>query len=141
MAAQIPIKDDDARNNAAMEKVRADKARECAAGHDGTWVAHPALVKIALDVFNKGMVGPNQVGRHCASPWIRADVLLQYHIRREEVSVTALDLLNTNVPGSITEEGIRSNCSALLHYCANWVGGLGCVPVNYVRCDPILFLR
>lgn len=47
--------------------------------------------------------------------------------------VTALDLLNTNVPGGITEEGIRSNCMALLHYCANWVGGLGCVPVNFVR--------
>lgn len=61
MAAHIPIKGDEARNDAAMAKVRADKARECAAGHDGTWVAHPALVKIALEVFNEGMVGPNQV--------------------------------------------------------------------------------
>lgn len=136
MAAQIPIKDDDARNNAAMEKVRADKARECAAGHDGTWVAHPALVKIALDVFNQGMVGPNQVSPVSAHQHCRTDEFVQYHIRREEVNVTALDLLNTNVPGSITEEGIRSNCSALLHYCANWVGGLGCVPVNYVRSLP-----
>lgn len=55
--------------------------------------------------------------------------LLQYHIRREDVNVTALDLLNTNVPGGISEDGIRGNCMALLHYCANWVGGLGCVPV------------
>lgn len=61
MAAHIPIKNDEAANNAAMAKVRADKTRECAAGHDGTWVAHPALVKIALEVFDKGMTGPNQV--------------------------------------------------------------------------------
>ena len=61
MSAQIPIKNDEAKNNAAIAKVKADKTRECAAGHDGTWVAHPALVKIALDAFNLGMVGPNQV--------------------------------------------------------------------------------
>ncbi|GAA6010445.1 hypothetical protein JCM10207_001308 [Rhodosporidiobolus poonsookiae] len=112
MAAQIPIKNDEARNNAVMDKVRADKQRECDAGHDGTWVAHPGLVSIAMDIFNKGMTGPNQ-----------------YHVRREEVKVTALDLLNTNVPGGISEDGVRSNCMALLHYCANWVAGLGCVPV------------
>lgn len=112
MAAQIPIKNDEAKNNAVMDKVRADKQRECDAGHDGTWVAHPGLVKIALDIFNKGMPGPNQ-----------------YHIRREDVHVTALDLLNTNVPGGISEDGVRGNCMALLHYCANWVAGLGCVPV------------
>ncbi|GAA5914897.1 hypothetical protein JCM6882_008101 [Rhodosporidiobolus microsporus] len=112
MAAQIPIKNDEAKNNAVMDKVRADKQRECDAGHDGTWVAHPGLVKIAMDIFNKGMTGPNQ-----------------YHIRREDVRVTAADLLNTNVPGGISEDGVRSNCMALLHYCANWTGGLGCVPV------------
>lgn len=61
MAAQIPIKNDEAKNNAVMDKVKADKQRECDAGHDGTWVAHPGLVKIALDIFNKGMPGPNQV--------------------------------------------------------------------------------
>lgn len=64
---------------------------------------------------------------------IRNFWMIQYHIRREEVNVTAADLLNTNVPGGITEEGVRDNCSALLHYCANWIGGLGCVPVNNVR--------
>lgn len=118
MAAQIPIKDDPKANDAAMEKVKADKLREVKAGHDGTWVAHPALVKIALDIFNEYMPGPNQ-----------------YHVRREDVHVNALDLLNTNVPGKITEAGIRSNLSALLVYVGNWVGGLGCVPVNYMMED------
>ncbi|KAE8214852.1 hypothetical protein CF319_g4724 [Tilletia indica] len=119
MAAQIPIKDDPKANDAAMEKVRQDKLREVKAGHDGTWVAHPALVKIALDIFNKNMLGPNQ-----------------YHVRREEVNVTALDLLNSNITGGkITEEGIRSNVAALLGYCTHWVGGLGCVPINYMMED------
>ena len=112
MAAQIPIKDNPQANEAAMEKVRADKLREVQAGHDGTWVAHPALVKIALEICDKQMLGPNQ-----------------YHVRREEVKVSALDLLNSNVPGQITEAGVRANIAALLVYCANWLNGLGCVPV------------
>ncbi|WFD42932.1 malate synthase [Malassezia psittaci] len=118
MAAQIPIKDDPKANDAAMEKVRADKLREVKAGHDGTWVAHPALVKIALEVFNQNMIGPNQ-----------------YYVRRPEVSVSALDLLNPNVTGKITEKGARANVSALLAYCANWVHGLGCVPINFLMED------
>lgn len=118
MAAQIPIKDDQKANDAVMEKVRADKLREVKAGHDGTWVAHPALVKIALEVFNKHMLGPNQ-----------------YYVRRPEVNVTALDLLNPNVAGKITEKGARANVQALLAYCANWVQGLGCVPINYLMED------
>lgn len=112
MAAQIPIKNDEKANAAAMDKVRADKQREVSKGHDGTWVAHPALVSIALDAFNKGMVGPNQ-----------------YAVRREEVRVTALDLLNSSVAGQITEAGVRSNVAALLAYSANWLNGLGCVPI------------
>ena len=118
MAAQIPIKNDEKANNASMDRVRADKLREVKAGHDGTWVAHPALVKIALDIFNEHMPGPNQ-----------------YHIRRLDVIVTALDLLNTNVPGTITEKGIRENLYALLEYVGNWVAGLGCVPVNNMMED------
>lgn len=62
MSAQIPIKNDPAKNDTAMNKVRADKEREVTAGHDGTWVAHPALIKIAMDVFDEHMKGPNQVG-------------------------------------------------------------------------------
>ena len=118
MAAQIPIKGNEKANNAAMDKVRADKLREVLAGHDGTWVAHPALVPIALEVFNKHMLGPNQ-----------------YHVRREEVRVSALDLLNPNVDGQITEAGARANVSALLAYCANWVRGNGCVPIIHLMED------
>jgi malate synthase len=62
MSAQIPIKNDPTKNDAAMAKVRADKEREVTAGHDGTWVAHPALIKIAMDIFDEHMKGPNQVG-------------------------------------------------------------------------------
>jgi len=112
MAAQIPIKNDPKANDAAMEKVKADKLREVKAGHDGTWVAHPALVQLSKEIFDEHMKGPNQ-----------------YHVRREEVRVSAMDLLNPNVPGEITEAGIRSNISAALQYCANWVGGLGCVAI------------
>ncbi|KAK7183807.1 hypothetical protein DPSP01_004432 [Paraphaeosphaeria sporulosa] len=118
MAAQIPIKNDPAANEAAMEKVRADKLREVRAGHDGTWVAHPALAAIAAEVFNKHMPTPNQM-----------------HVRREDVNITANDLLNMNVPGSITEAGIRKNLDIGLSYMEAWLRGLGCVPINYLMED------
>jgi malate synthase len=95
MSAQIPIKNDPVANEKVMDKVRADKLREVTAGHDGTWVAHPALVKIAMDVFDDKMKGPNQ-----------------YHVRREEVEVTDKELANSKVPGKITETGVRENVSA-----------------------------
>lgn len=95
MSAQIPIKNDPKANDAAMAKVKADKIREVTAGHDGTWVAHPALVKIAMDVFNEKMLGPNQ-----------------FHIRREDVSVKPEDLVSSNVPGKITLKGVEDNASA-----------------------------
>src|SRR6201996_3304786 len=104
MAAQIPIKDDKAANDKAMEGVRADKLREVKAGHDGTWVAHPALASIASEVFNKHMPTPNQLFN-----------------RREDVHVTASDLLNANVPGTITEEGIRKNLNIGLGYMEAWL--------------------
>ena len=88
MSAQIPIKNDPKANEIAMAKVRADKLREVTNGHDGTWIAHPLINQIASEIFNEHMLGPNQ-----------------YHVRREDVKVTAADLLNTNVPGKITAEG------------------------------------
>jgi len=118
MAAQIPIKNDAKANNTAMEKVRADKLREVKAGHDGTWVAHPDLVKIALEIFNENLKTPNQI-----------------YIRRGDVHVTALDLLNNNFPGRITEAGIRSNISVGLTYCESWLRGLGCVPIHNLMED------
>lgn len=118
MAAQIPIKNDQAANDAAMEKVRADKLREARAGHDGTWVAHPALASIAIEVFNKHMPTPNQM-----------------HVRREDVHITANDLLNMNVPGSVTEAGIRKNLDIGLAYMEAWIRGVGCVPINFLMED------
>jgi len=118
MSAQIPIKGDLVANEAAMAKVRGDKLREVKAGHDGTWVAHPALVKIAKDIFDEHMVGPNQ-----------------YHIRHSEVNIKASDLLNTSFPGQITTNGVRANVAALLSYCSAWLSGIGCVPIDNLMED------
>ena len=115
MAAQIPIKDDKEANDKAMAGVYADKLREVRAGHDGTWVAHPALANIANEVFNKHMPTPNQLFR-----------------RREEVHISAKDLLNMNMPGTVTEEGIRKNLDIGLGYMEGWLKGIGCVPINYL---------
>lgn len=118
MAAQIPIKNDQQANDTAMAKVRADKLREVRAGHDGTWVAHPALAAIASEIFNEHMPTPNQM-----------------HIRREDVHITANDLLNMNVPGKVTEAGIRQNLDIGLSYMEAWIRGVGCVPINYLMED------
>ncbi|KAF8540033.1 malate synthase [Trichophaea hybrida] len=118
MAAQIPIKNDDEENKKAMEGVYADKLREVRAGHDGTWVAHPALAKLASDVFNRHMPTPNQIFR-----------------RLEEESISATDLLNMNMPGYVTEEGIRKNLIIGLCYMEGWLRGIGCVPINHLMED------
>jgi malate synthase len=111
MAAQIPIRDDPAANEAAMEKVRTDKLREAGDGHDGTWVAHPGLVAIAKEVFDREMPQPNQIAR-----------------KRQDVHVTASDLLA--VPeGTITEAGLRQNLNVGIGYIAAWLRGTGCVPL------------
>jgi malate synthase len=111
MAAQIPIKHDDAAHKAAMDRVSADKRREAGDGHDGTWVAHPALVGLARDIFDERMKGPNQIGR-----------------LREDVRVSAADL--TTVPqGPITAAGLRQNVDVGVQYLAAWLGGSGCVPL------------
>src|SRR6266480_310197 len=112
MAAQIPIKRDPALNAQALEKVRQDKLREVRQGHDGTWVAHPALVPLAREVFDAHMPGPNQIER-----------------QRDDVHATAQDLLATP-PGAITFEGLRTNLDVAVRYLAAWLGALGCVPIN-----------
>jgi malate synthase len=91
--------------------VLADKEREATDGHDGTWVAHPGLVPVALKAFDKHMPGPNQVSR-----------------QREDVNVTAADLLAAP-KGTITDAGIRTNFSVGIQYLEAWFGGLGCVPL------------
>ncbi len=117
MAAQIPIKNDPVANDAAIAKVRADKEREAGDGHDGTWVAHPGLVPIAMEVFDRLMPTPNQL-----------------HRLREDVSVSAANLLK--IPeGRITEEGLRENVSVSLQYMAAWLCGNGCVPINNLMED------
>ncbi|BBK41602.1 malate synthase [Allostella vacuolata] len=111
MAAQIPIRNDEAANEAAMAKVRADKEREAGDGHDGTWVAHPGLVPIAKDIFDRIMTEANQIAR-----------------QRQDVHVTAADLLA--VPeGPITEAGLRQNINVGIGYIEAWLRGIGCVPL------------
>jgi malate synthase len=112
MAAQIPIKNDTAANAAAIEKVRADKIREATDGCDGTWVAHPGLVAVAKAVFDQYMPGPNQL-----------------HKKRNDVTVTAADLLNFQPEKPITEAGLRNNISVGIQYIGAWLAGNGCVPV------------
>ena len=112
MAAQIPIKGDAAANAAALEKVRADKIREVSDGCDGTWVAHPGLVEVAKSVFDRHMPTPNQI-----------------HKRRDDVEITAKDLLEFQPEKPITEEGLRNNISVGIQYIGSWLAGNGCVPV------------
>jgi malate synthase len=111
MAAQIPIKNNPAANEEALAKVLADKEREAADGHDGTWVAHPGLVPVALKAFDRYMPGPNQVSR-----------------QRDDVNVTAAELLAAP-KGTITDAGIRTNLSVGIQYLEAWLGGSGCVPL------------
>ncbi len=112
MAAQIPIKNDPAANEAALAKVRADKEREVTDGHDGTWVAHPALVPIAKEAFDRVMKTPNQISK-----------------QRDDVKVTAADLLNFQPEGPITESGLRMNINIGIQYVGAWLAGTGCVPI------------
>ncbi len=117
MAAQIPVKGDERANAAALEKVRADKRREATAGHDGTWVAHPALEPIARAEFDAAMPAPNQI-----------------HRQLDEVSISAEDLLRP-VAGTISEDGLRNNIRVALLYLSAWLGGNGCVPIDHLMED------
>lgn len=109
MAAQIPIKNDEQANAAALEKVRKDKEREVKNGHDGTWVAHPALVAVALNEFNKYMKTPNQL-----------------HIMLEELEISKEDLVELP-KGTVTEAGIRKNINVGILYMEAWLRGQGAV--------------
>jgi len=117
MAAQIPIKNDEQANEAAMNKVKADKEREVTDGHDGTWVAHPALVSLAKDIFDAHMPNANQIEK-----------------TREDVDVNQDDLLR--VPeGSRTDAGLRQNISIGIQYIEAWLRGVGCVPLHNLMED------
>ena len=117
MAAQIPIKGDEAANEQAMARVRADKLREVTAGHDGTWVAHPALVPVAKAIFDEHMPGPNQ-----------------HAVLRRDVQVDR-DALIAPSPGTITRAGFEGNVEVCVRYLAAWLDGNGCVPIHHLMED------
>jgi malate synthase len=113
MAAQIPIKNDEKANAEAFAKVRQDKEREATQGHDGTWVAHPGLVPVALEAFDRLMPGPNQIASK----------------KREDVHVTAADLLRFEPEQPITENGLRLDINVAIQYIGAWLAGQGAVPI------------
>lgn len=113
MAAQIPVKDDTAKNEAAYAKVQADKEREVALGHDGTWVAHPAMVDLARTAYKGVMATPNQL-----------------HRLRDDVTITAEDLITPPSGGACTEDGLRDNMRVGIQYLGAWLNGSGAVPIN-----------
>ena len=117
MAAQIPIRGDDAANAIAMEKVRSDKEREAGNGHDGTWVAHPGLEPLSRAEFDKVLVGPNQIDRKLTDFKVNAD-----------------DLIAPS-EGTITEAGVRKNIRVAIQYLAAWLSGNGCVPIDNLMED------
>jgi len=117
MAAQIPISNDEAANEQAMARVRADKLREVNAGHDGTWVAHPALIPIARDIFDEHMPHAHQHG-----------------VLREDVQVTRDDLIRPSL-GTISRAGFEGNVEVCVRYLAAWLDGNGCVPIHFLMED------
>ncbi len=118
MAPQIPIRHDNAANEAALAKVRVDKEREAGDGHDGTWVAHPGLVPLAREVFDRIMPAPNQIQR-----------------QRDDVRVSAADLLAFAPQSPITEAGLRLNIEVGIEYLGSWLAGAGCVPIHHLMED------
>ena len=111
MSAYIPVKTDPVANEKAIAQVRADKEREAGDGHDGTWVAHPGLVPVALEIFDRLMPQPNQISKQLP-----------------DFNPTADDLLR--VPeGQITEAGLKQNVAVGLGYVEAWLRGIGCVPL------------
>lgn len=117
MSAYIPVKGDEEANRTAFEQVRIDKEREVKAGHDGTWVAHPGLVKLAKEVFDENMKTSNQVSR-----------------KFDETAITAEDLLRLPA-GTISPAGLRTNISVGIQYLEAWLRGKGSVPINHLMED------
>ena len=117
MAAQIPISGDAAANEAALARVRADKLREVTAGHDGTWVAHPALIPLARQIFDAHMPEAHQ-----------------RHVLREDVQVSRDDLIKPSL-GTITRGGFENNVEVCVRYLAAWLDGNGCVPIHWLMED------
>jgi malate synthase len=119
MSALIPIKNDAEANDKAMGGVRSDKARDAGDGYDGGWVAHPGLVPIAMEEFVKVLGDkPNQIAK-----------------QREDVQVTATDLLDFRPEDPITEAGVRGNINVGIHYLGSWLAGNGCVPIHNLMED------
>ncbi len=117
MAAFIPIKGDEEANRKAMDKVRQDKELEARNGHDGTWVAHPGLVPLALEIFDRHMPGPNQIDK-----------------QRLDVRVSARDLI-TPSEGTITEAGLRQNINVGILYIESWLKGTGAAALYHLMED------
>jgi malate synthase len=117
MAAQIPIGNDAEANASAMARVQADKLREVHAGHDGTWVAHPALIPLARGIFDQHMPG-----RH------------QHQVAREDVEVSREDLLAPS-RGTVTRQGFEGSVEVCVRYLAAWLDGNGCVPIHWLMED------
>jgi malate synthase len=111
MSAYIPIKSDLEANDKAIAQVKADKEREASDGHDGTWVAHPGLVPVAMEIFDRLMPQPNQISKQLPDYNVTADDLLQ-------------------IPaGQITDAGLKQNVAVGLGYVEAWMRGIGCVPL------------
>ncbi|MDV6375947.1 malate synthase A [Deinococcus sp. ZS9-10] len=118
MSAFIPVKNDEAANEKAFALVRADKEREATNGHDGTWVAHPGMVGLATEIFDRIMPTPNQIDSD----------------KQMNFKVTAADLL-TPPEGTISEQGVRMNINVGIQYLAAWLRGSGAVPIHNLMED------
>jgi len=118
MAALIPIKNDPAANEKALAGVRADKERDSTDGYDGGWVAHPGLVPIAMEAWDKVMPTPNQIQK-----------------KRDDINIAAADLLNFQPEQPITDTGLRQNINVGVQYLGAWLGGNGCVPIHNLMED------
>jgi len=119
MSALIPIKNDPVANERALEGVRTDKARDATDGYDGGWVAHPGLVELSMTEFVKVLGDqPNQIWK-----------------QRDDVNVTAADLLDFRPETPITEAGLRMNIHVGIHYLGSWLAGNGCVPIHNLMED------